>query len=69
MVGIRVDLTRRLISDQLEFLGVAKNHLRVRDFDDITRRIVGTEIGQGRIGGKAGGMVLAHCILASERDA
>jgi hypothetical protein len=67
MVGIRVDLTRRLISDQLEFLGVAKNHLRVRDFEDITRRIVGTEIGQGRIGGKAGGMVLAHCILASEK--
>lgn len=63
VVGTRVALTRHLISDQLELLGIAKNHLRIRDFEDITRRIIGTDDGMGRIGGKAGGMLLAYSIL------
>jgi len=65
VVGTRVALTRHFISDQLEFIGIAKNHLHIRDFDDITRRIVGSDSGIGRIGGKAGGMILAHRILAA----
>ncbi len=65
VVGTRVALTRHFISDQLEFIGIAKNHLQIRDFDDITRRMVGSDSGIGRIGGKAGGMILAHRILAT----
>lgn len=69
VVGTRVALIRHLVSDQLEFIGIAKNHLSVRDFSDITRRIVGSDNGMGRIGGKAGGMILAHRILAAaEKD-
>ena len=69
VMGTRVALTRHLVSDQLEFIGIAKNHLQIRDFDDITKRIVGSDTGMGRIGGKAGGMMLAHRILASvEKD-
>lgn len=64
VVGTRVGLTRHLVSDQLEFIGIAKNFLRIRDFDDLTRRIVGSDAGMGRIGGKAGGMALAHRILS-----
>ncbi len=65
VVGTRVALTRHFISDQLEFIGIAKNHLHIRDFDDITRRMLGSDSGIGRIGGKAGGMILAHRILAA----
>jgi hypothetical protein len=65
VVGTRVALIRHFFSDQLEFIGIAKNHLRIRDFDEITRRIVGSDNGMGRIGGKAGGMYLAHRILAA----
>lgn len=69
VVGTRVALVRHLVNDQLEFIGVAKHHLRIRTFDDITRRIIGSDSGMGRIGGKAGGMILAHRILAeAERD-
>ena len=69
VVGTRVALIRHFVSDQLEFIGVAKHHLKVRDLDDITRRIIGSDGGMGRIGGKAGGMLLAHRILASaEKD-
>lgn len=64
VVGTRVALTRHLISDQLEFLGIAKPHLTIRDFEDITRRMIGSDAGTGRIGGKAGGMILAHRMLA-----
>lgn len=70
VVGTRVALTRHFLSDQLEFIGIAKNHLQIRDFDDITRRIIGSDKGMGRIGGKAGGMILANRILgAAEEDA
>lgn len=66
VIGTRVALTRHLISDQLEFIAIAKNHLTIRHFDDITRRILGSDHGMGRIGGKAGGMILAHAILAEK---
>lgn len=68
VVGTRVALTRHLVSDQLEYIGVAKNHLRIRDFDNITQRMIGSDIGMGRIGGKAGGMILANRILANPEE-
>jgi len=63
VISTRVALIRHFLSDQLEFIQVAKNRLTLRDFDDITSRIIGSDEGIGRIGGKAGGMVLAHRIL------
>lgn len=64
VVGTRVALMRHLVTDQLELIGIAKNHLSIRDFDVITQRVIGSDNGMGRIGGKAGGMILAHRILA-----
>lgn len=61
--GIRVSLIRNFISDQLEFIGVAKNFLRIVDFGWIVDRTIGPDSGQGRIGGKAAGMFLGHRIL------
>ncbi|MCH8253223.1 MAG: hypothetical protein IID36_12295, partial [Planctomycetes bacterium] len=69
VIGTRVALIRHFVSDQLEFIGIAKNYLRIRDFDDLASRIVGSDSGMGRIGGKAGGMVLAHRILESTKTA
>ncbi|MHC4698674.1 MAG: PEP/pyruvate-binding domain-containing protein [Planctomycetota bacterium] len=65
VIGTRVSLIRHFISDQLEFIGVAKNHLLIRDFDDLTRRMLGNPESIGRIGGKAGGMLLAYKILSA----
>ncbi len=64
-IGIRVGLIRHLVSDQLEFIGVAKHYLTIRDLDQIIQRIIGPEHGIGRIGGKAAGMFLAYKILTS----
>ena len=69
VTGIRVALVRNFISDQMEFIGVAKNYLRVRDFDWLLDRVIGPDRGQGRIGGKAAGMFLGYRILqGAERE-
>jgi hypothetical protein len=65
---LRVALIRSFISDQLEFIAVAKNYLRVTDFEWILDRVIGPAKGQGRIGGKAAGMFLGYRILQGERQ-
>ncbi len=60
---IKVVLIKRMISDQLKFIAVAKNILTIADL----RRVYRRRIGGGKIGGKAAGIVLAWKIL-QQRD-
>jgi hypothetical protein len=59
LTELKVILIRRIISDQLEYINIAKKWFKVRDLAEIHRR----KIGLGRIGGKAAGMMLAANIL------
>jgi hypothetical protein len=54
-----VVLTKGMLSDQLSFVGIAKNAFAISDLE----AIYGRRIGRGKIGGKAGGMMLAKAIL------
>ncbi len=54
-----VVLLKALVSDQLAFVRVAKEWFTVADFKEIRRN----RIGDGKIGGKAAGMLLAWKIL------
>jgi hypothetical protein len=56
---IIVVLIKGMISDQLAFVGIAKNFFTVADLKEIRRR----RIGRGKIGGKAAGMMLAYKIV------
>ena len=56
---IVVVLTKGLISDQLAFVGIAKELFTVADLNAIRHR----RIGRGKIGGKSAGMMLAWKIL------
>jgi len=56
---IIVVLTKSVISDQMGFLRLAKIFFDAEDFETIADR----RIGQGKIGGKAAGMMLAWKIL------
>ena len=56
---IKVVLIRTMISDQLAYINIAKQWFRVKDLYGIRKR----KIGQGKIGGKSAGMLLAECIL------
>lgn len=58
---IRVVIIKSIISDQLEYIGVAKKWF---DLEDL-RRIRAKRIGRGKIGGKAAGVELAQTILSS----
>jgi len=55
-----VVLIRRMISDQLAYINIAKTWFTASDLLDIQRR----KIGHGKIGGKAAGMLLAARILS-----
>jgi hypothetical protein len=56
---ILVVLTKGMISDQLSYLSIAKGVLETKDLEWVRAR----RIGRGKIGGKAGGMVLARKVL------
>ncbi len=59
---IKVVLIKRLISDQLPYIGVAKHIFKISDL----RYIYNRRIGNGKIGGKAAGLMLAWRILQQD---
>ncbi len=61
---LKVVLIRKLISDQLGYIDIAKRWFSVADLEDIWRR----RIGLGKIGGKAAGLFLAAHILEKLGD-
>jgi hypothetical protein len=61
--GIRVALLSRFISSQLPFVSLAKNHIVIRDIDEILQRTLWSRRRPGKLGGKAAGMVLGEKIL------
>ena len=61
---IKVVLIRTLISDQLAYVNIAKEWFTIADLAKIRDR----KIGQGKIGGKSAGMLLAARILNEAGD-
>ena len=59
---IIVVIIKAIISDRLDFVGVAKQWLTIEDLQGIRKR----RFGRGKIGGKAAGMLLAWKILQAE---
>jgi len=60
----KVVLIRRIISDQLAYINIAKEWFSVPDLIKIRRR----KIGYGKIGGKSAGLLLAASILNQAAD-
>ena len=67
-MGLRASLVRRFLTDQLEFVNIAKQVLEVADFHDLAQRIVYPAKSHGRIGGKSAGLFLAGKILERSRE-
>ena len=63
VIGIRASLVRRLLTDQLDFIAVAKRFIRVVEFADVIDHIIPTQGRYGRLGGKSAGLILADAIL------
>lgn len=61
--GVRVALIQHFISGQLPFIGIAKNHITIRDVADVLDHSLWDRRRSGKIGGKAAGMLLARSIV------
>jgi hypothetical protein len=59
LTELKVTLIRRIISDQLSYINIAKQWFRMADLENIFNR----RMGFGQIGGKAAGMLLACRII------
>lgn len=65
---LRVSLAQRLLTEQIDFVRIAKENMEIEDFYDLTGRMIIPGGSHGRLGGKSAGMLLAHCILAQTVD-
>ena len=61
---LKVVIIRKLISDQLDYINIARDWFSIADLEKIWQR----RIGLGKIGGKAAGMLLAARILNEMGD-
>lgn len=61
--GLLVSLVRRFLSDQLEYINVAKNYVEIKDFHNLIRRMIYPARGHGKAGGKGAGLFLAYQIV------
>jgi hypothetical protein len=67
-LGLRVSLVRRFLTDDLEYINTAKNHLHVHDFCDIVQRVVSPAGSRGKLGGKSSGLLLAYHIVRKSEE-
>jgi len=66
--GIHVGLIRRFLTDQLEFISVAKKYIRTDEFLDLIDRVIHSDASHGKLGGKSAGLFLAAAILRLEES-
>ncbi len=61
--GIRVSLIRRLLTDQLQFINIAKDFMHVSDFYELLNNLIFNAESHGNVGGKSAGLFLAKKII------
>ncbi|MBU0641534.1 MAG: nucleotidyltransferase domain-containing protein [Planctomycetes bacterium] len=66
--GLLVSLVRRFLSDQLEYINVAKQYVEIKDFHQLIQRLIYPAQGHGKTGGKGAGLFLAHQIVRRHRS-
>jgi len=67
LAGLRVSLIRRFLTEQLDFISVAKQYFDTRDFMDLLDRVVLSASSHGKLGGKSSGLFLAAKVLERSR--
>ncbi|HPS58784.1 MAG TPA: PEP/pyruvate-binding domain-containing protein [Spirochaetota bacterium] len=60
---LRISLIRRFFSDSTDFINIAKQHLDVNDFFDLTTTMIHHTGSNGKLGGKSAGLFMAKHIL------
>ncbi len=60
---LRISLIRRFFSESTDFINIAKRHLEVNDFFELTTKIIHHAGSSGKLGGKSAGLFMAKHIL------
>ncbi|MBK6678652.1 MAG: hypothetical protein IPG53_00825 [Ignavibacteriales bacterium] len=63
--GLRVSLLRRFLTDDLDFIQIAKDYVKLTDFHKLIDKMIFMPGSHGKLGGKSSGVFLAHNILNS----
>ena len=66
--SIHVGLIRRFLTDQLDFISVAKEYIQPEDFIDLIDRVIQSDASHGKLGGKSAGLFLAQAVLRREGE-
>ncbi len=66
-IGVRAGLIRRFLTDQLEYVVIAKNFIRISDFHELLQRIIFSPGSHGKLGGKTAGVMLANRIIEKKQ--
>ena len=64
--SLRVSLIQRFLTEQIDFINIAKEVVRITDFIDLVDRVTMTTGCHGKLGGKSAGLLLARWILEKE---
>lgn len=66
-IGVRVSLIYRFLSENLQYIRIAKKFITLAAIKTIFRRIIGPAYGNGKVGGKSAGIILAERILSEKK--
>ena len=66
--SIRVALIRRILTDQFEYIDVARNFVDVESFNELLDRVIHPVGSHGKLGGKSAGLFLAREILKNHES-
>ncbi len=66
--SLSASLLRRMFTDEIEYVNVARDHVALEDVYELVRRIVYPIHGHGKLGGKSAGLALAAELLRKADD-
>jgi len=65
---LKTALISRFLSDDLDYISVARQHIEISDFYEIVNKIIFPAGSRGKLGGKSAGLFLAYHILKREAE-
>lgn len=66
--GVLISLIRRFLSDQKEYIKIAKEYITITDFHFLLKKVILGSESRGKLGGKGAGLYMARQILAREGE-
>ncbi len=66
--GLRVSLLRRFFTDDLDYISIAKEYVKLTDFYKLIDKMIFPPSSHGKLGGKSSGLFLAYHILKKDEE-